>query len=126
MLKAPAGARTYNSADYLANHIAEAPVLILATIRGGDFNQGPILGASVYPAVQNLMLAARALGLGTTLTTLHRLHEEDVKALLGIPDDIETMALIPMGWPKGKFGTPARMPRREGRLLGRLGQRRDR
>ena len=103
-------ARTYSSADYLANHIAEAPVLVLATIKKGMQAYGPTLGASIYPAVQNLMLAARALGLGTTLTTLHKLHEDDVKALLGIPDDVETMALIPIGKPKGKFGTPERLP----------------
>jgi nitroreductase len=106
----PAGARTFSSADYLANHIAEAPVLVLATIKKAMQTIGPTLGASIYPAVQNLMLAARALGLGSTLTTLHKLHEADVKELLGIPEDVETMALIPIGKPKGKFGTPERLP----------------
>ena len=56
------------------------------------------------------MLAARALGLGTTLTTLHKHHDADVKELLGIPDGVETMALIPMGWPTGNFGTGPRRP----------------
>ncbi|MCH8162422.1 MAG: nitroreductase family protein, partial [Chloroflexi bacterium] len=65
---------------------------------------------SIYPAVQNLMLAARALGLGTTLTSLHKLHEAEVKELLGVPEGVDTMALIPLGWPKGKFGKPVRMP----------------
>jgi nitroreductase len=74
------------------------------------FALGPTLGASIYPAVQNLMLAARALGLGTTLTTLHKLHEDDVKKLLGMPDNVETMALIPIGVPTGKFGPPSRLP----------------
>ncbi len=110
MLADPGRARTFSSADYLANHIGEAPVLVLATIKKGMQAFGPTLGASIYPAVQNLMLAARALGLGTTLTTLHKLHEDDVKKLLGIPDDVETMALIPIGKPKGKFGTPERLP----------------
>ncbi len=104
--------RTFDSADHLANHIAEAPVLIFATIQRDMPTSGPslLLGASIYPAVQNLMLAARAIGLGTALTTLHRLHEAEVKELLGIPDGVETMAMIPVGWPKGKFGTPARLP----------------
>lgn len=104
--------RTYDSADYLARHIAEAPALIFATIMRDMPTSGPslLLGASIYPAVQNLMLAARALGLGTALTTLHRLHEAEVKELLGIPDGVETMAMIPVGWPKGKFGTPSRLP----------------
>ena len=110
MLANPAMARTFNSADYLANHLAEAPVLIIATVRKEMFAIGPTLGASVYPAVQNLMLAARALGLGTTLTTLHKFHEQDVKHLLGIPEDVETMALIPVGVPRGTFGTPSRLP----------------
>jgi nitroreductase len=102
-------ARMYRSADYLANHLAEVPVLIIAcqrNIGGADLSAG----ASIYPAVQNIMLAARALGLGTTLTSLHRLHERDVKQLLGIPDDVDTYALIPVGYPRGKFGEPARMP----------------
>ena len=100
--------RLFRSADYLANHLAEVPVLILATQRGAG--QDLSYGASIYPAVQNLMLAARALGLGTTLTTLHRFHEKDVKRLLGIPDDVNTMALIPVGHPRGKFGEPKRVP----------------
>lgn len=103
-------AKTFRSADYLANHMAEVPVLILATIKKEMFAIGPTLGASIYPAVQNLMLAARALGLGTALTTLHKLHEDDVKQLLGIPDDVETMALIPVGRPKGQFGPVRRLP----------------
>jgi nitroreductase len=103
-------ARTFKSADHLANHLADVPVLIIATIKKGMPNVSATLGASIYPAVQNLMLAARAEGLGSTLTTLHKLHEEEVKALLSIPDDTETMALIPIGWPKGKFGTPSRLP----------------
>jgi nitroreductase len=49
------------------------------------------------------MLAARALGLGTTLTTSHRCNEEKVKALLGIPDDINTFCLIPVGYPLGRW-----------------------
>ncbi|MEX2245335.1 MAG: nitroreductase family protein [Dehalococcoidia bacterium] len=107
----PAMARTFRSADHLARHLAEAPVLIIATIRKEmPVTAYPTLGASVYPAVQNLMLAARALGLGTTLTTLHKLHEGEVKELLGIPDDVETMALIPVGRPKGKFAEAARLP----------------
>jgi nitroreductase len=105
----PAAARTFKSADHLANHIAEAPVLIFATVMS---NMASVSGAgpNIFPAVQNLMLAARALGLGTTLTTLHKHHDADVKELLGIPDGVETMALIPLGWPKGNFGTGPRRP----------------
>lgn len=110
ILADPARAKAYKSADHLARNIASVPVLIFATLRMGASNPGIIAGASIYPAVQNLMLAARALGLGTTLTTLHRGHEEDIRKLLGIPDGVETMAMIPIGHPKGKFGVPNRQP----------------
>lgn len=126
MLGNEAMARTFTSADHLANHLAEAPALIIATIKKGMPNVSSTLGASIYPAVQNLMLAARAEGLGTTLTTLHKLHEDEVKTLLGIPDDIETMALIPIGWPKGKFGTPSRLPVEKVVYWDSWGTRRDR
>ena len=119
-------AKTYRSANYLANHMADVPVLVLATIKKEMFAIGPTLGASIYPAVQNLMLAARALGLGTALTTLHKMHEEDVKQLLGIPDDVETMALIPVGRPKGQFGAVNRMPAEKVVYWDGWGQRRER
>jgi len=119
-------ARTYNSADYLARHIADVPVLIIATLRTGPGRVDALAGASIYPAVQNLMLAARALGLGTTLTTLHKFHEADVKQLLGIPDGVETMALIPVGYPRGKFGAAARMPAEKVTYWDRWGSTRER
>jgi len=101
--------RAYRSAQHLAHHLADAPVLIMVTTRGAGFGTSPT-GSSIFPAVQNLMLAARALGLGSTITTLHRIYEADVKKLLAIPDEVETMALIPVGRPRGKFGPPRRLP----------------
>jgi nitroreductase len=67
----------------------------------------------VYGAVQNLFLAARALGLGTTLTTVHRFREPEVRAVLGIPDDVTTWAMIPVGYPLGRWGEAKRRPVRE-------------
>ena len=66
--------------------------------------------ASVYPGVQNLLLAARALGLGATLTTWHLALEQEFKAVLGIPRSVKTFAVIPVGWPRGNFGPVARRP----------------
>ncbi len=109
-MASPTTARTYASADHLANHLAEVPVLIIATINTAGVAPVSTSGASIYPAVQNLMLAARALGLGTTLTTLHRSHEAEVKQLLGVPEGVDTMCLIPLGYPLGKFGPTSRMP----------------
>jgi nitroreductase len=73
-------------------------------------NTGIASGSSIYPAIQNLMLAARALGLGTVLTTLHRQNEGAVRELLGIPENAHTAALIPVGWPVGRFGAGPRLP----------------
>ena len=64
--------------------------------------------ASVYPAIQNFMLAARSLGLGTAMTTLHRIYEDDVRELMGIPERYEVLALLPLGHPTGKWGVAPR------------------
>jgi nitroreductase len=60
--------------------------------------------ASIYPAVQNLLLAARTLGLGANISGWHLFLEPEVKAILGIPADVRTYAVIPVGWPAGRFG----------------------
>jgi nitroreductase len=66
--------------------------------------------ASIYPAVQNLLLAARARGLAATMTTWHLFAEADVKQVLEIPSDVRTYAVIPVGWPLGHFGPVTRRP----------------
>src|SRR5438128_3320995 len=123
----PAG-KMLASARHLGEHLGEAPVLILACI-ALDSGVQPTLttGASIYPAVQNIMLAARALGIGSCITTIHRFRNAQVKDLLGIPADVETAALIPLGYPLGKFGRPPRrsvgevaFADRWGRALGSL------
>jgi nitroreductase len=58
----------------------------------------------VYPGVQNLLLAARAHGLAATLTTWHLALESEFKSVLGIPRNVHTFALVPVGWPRGNFG----------------------
>ncbi|HEY8201273.1 MAG TPA: nitroreductase family protein [Actinomycetota bacterium] len=69
--------------------------------------------ASIYPGVQNLLLTARAKGLGATLTTWHLAFEDEVRAVLGIPRHVHTYALVPIGWPRGRLGTVVRRPARE-------------
>jgi nitroreductase len=69
--------------------------------------------ASVYPGVQNLLLAARAHGLGATLTTWHLALEAEFKAVLGIPRNVHTFALVPVGWPRGNLGPVKRRPAAE-------------
>ena len=107
------------SADYLAAHMGEAPAIIIPCSRAGD-------PASVYPACQNLFLAARALGLGTALTTVHRMKEKEVKAVLDIPDDVHTWAMIPVGYPLGRWGEAVRRPVEETTYWDRYGERRER
>jgi nitroreductase len=66
--------------------------------------------ASVYPSVQNLLLAARANGLGAVITTWHLMLESEFKAVLGIPRNVKTFAIVPVGYPLGRFGEVVRKP----------------
>jgi nitroreductase len=94
--------------DHMAEHLADVPVLlvvcaVLADITSPDANLprvGIVGGASVYPAVQNLLLSAREAGLGAALTTLLIADEERVKDLLEIPDGVAVAAVIALGWPE--------------------------
>jgi len=67
-------------------------------------------GSSIYPAVQNMLLAARALGLGATLTTLHLQFEKEAEAALGLPPNVHSYALLPIGYPMGRFGPVCQVP----------------
>ena len=116
ILSAPAGSlgltpRGFLGAEHLAHHIQEAPVWIFAVLRGAAGATSPRVGSSIYGAVQQLCLAARAYGLGTSLTTLYGGHEEELRELLGLPPDALTMALIPVGYPaQGRWAEPRRRP----------------
>jgi nitroreductase len=121
--------RMMSSGAYLWEHMAEAPVLLVACLRDRPAPPREMLplevqavydqelvytdrirGASIYPAVQNIILACRAIGLGTLITTNHIRCEGEVKALLGIPDGVLTYALMPIGYPEDKFGPVKRRP----------------
>ena len=118
---APGETPVYQAARYLANHFHEVPAMILICVDhsktaaytpGEPFQRGS-QAASIWLAAQNLFLAARALGLGTRLTTTHIQREEEVKALLGLPEYIETVCLTPLGYPRGRFGPTDRLPAAE-------------
>lgn len=107
---------------HLANTIHEAPVHIVVCMHTQlmPFPDGILKGfaaETVYtgsvPAVQNLMLAARAIGLGTCLTTALNLFEGDAKTLLGIPSIYQVVALIPVGYPEREFKRVSRLPSEE-------------
>jgi nitroreductase len=110
------------SVQHLAAHLHEVPVHLIVCIdtagQPPSFNHG----SSIFPAIQNLMLAARGLGIGTVLTTIHHYRDAELKALLGIPDHIVVAALIPMGYPRGTFGAGPRKPLHEVTFLERWGQ----
>ena len=100
--------RMLEAAQYLADHIHEAPVCIVPCLEGA--NPTRTAGSSIYPAVQNMLLAARALGLGATLTTLYLNFEKEVEAALGLPPEVHSYALLPVGYPIGRFGPVRRVP----------------
>ena len=102
---------SFLAAEHLAHHIAEAPVWIFPVLRNAAAARSPRLGSSIYGAVQQLILAARAYGVGTTLTTLYSGHEDEVRELLGLPEDALTMGLLPLGYPaRGRWAQPKRRP----------------
>jgi nitroreductase len=88
------------------------PVLILAGLVRYRAPH-PTEGASIYPACQNLLLAARALGYGGVLTGWHQVVEPELRTLLGIPDDVFLAATITLGRPEGRHGPVRRRPIRE-------------
>ena len=103
---------------------SDVPVLIAvcaARPTTGD-RGGTIMGPSVFPAVQNLLLAAHAKGLGSVLTTLWKSREAEVNEILGIPDDVEVHAIMPLGWPDRKYGRNHRKPMQEVTYRDRYGR----
>ncbi len=101
----PSFDRVRRSADYLAHHFADVPLLLFA------FGQGSS-ESSVYPALWSAMLAARAEGIGTTLTTVLSYNRDTVFDLLGVPadDDWRMYGCVTMGYPTGRWGVAARRP----------------
>jgi len=112
--EAAKGRRNRVAGDYLADHLHEAPVILMfvadpkmMAITDAKLDRISMVGGgSVYTAVQNAMLAARTEGLGCVLTTLHCLAEDEVKSALQIPEDWATLAMVPLGYPVGKGHGP--------------------
>lgn len=130
------------NSGYLWDHLADAPVILVPCLAKREpperaglpevvrarydahlANTLRISGSSIYPAIQNVILACRGLGLGTVITTNHILYEDEVKAVLGIPDTVATFALMPIGWPTRKYGPLTRKPVAEVTFADRWGVR---
>jgi nitroreductase len=124
--------RLMSAGAYLWDHMGDAPVLLLPCGKPQGLPPAATLpnetrekleaaiacrprieAASIYPAVQNIILACRALGLATVITTNHMLYEDEVRQLLEIPGDVNTYALMPIGYPIDKFGPVVRKPLNE-------------
>lgn len=105
--------RMLKSVLWLARHMQEIHALVVPC---HAFDAAPTAAeraaaqSSVFPAVQNLLLAARAQNLGAVLTTYALRRQEAVRAILQLPENIAAYALIPVGWPLGKFGPVTRLP----------------
>ena len=104
----PARRRVLEAAAHLAEHLHEVPVILLACtlkdyppfIQAGSLRASvATVHGSIYPAVQNILLACRALGIGSVITTIHCLFEDELRQKLGIPDNMEISALLPLGFP---------------------------
>ncbi len=132
--------RMMTAGAYLWDHMGDAPVLIVPCIKSNTLParealpadiqdrydelhayQQLIRGASIYPAVQNIILACRALGLATLITTNQLYYEAELRAVLGLPDDMFPCALMPVGWPVGKYGPVTRKPLSEVAFADRWG-----
>ena len=111
----PQTQRVYESASWLAEHLALVPLIAIPCVVGRLPEGAPLVLAasvfgSIYQAVWSFQLALRSRGLGSTFTTLHLLFEEQARKLLGIPEDVMQAALLPVAWTKGSDFKPATRP----------------
>ena len=114
-------AKTARAVQWQVDHFAEIPVLVVACLRQG-VREGrlPLVPmphpaqsgyfGSIYPSVQNLLLAARAMGLGACLITLPLWSVSSVRRMLGLPHNVTPCCIVPLGWPKGRYGPTTRRP----------------
>jgi nitroreductase len=106
--------RIMNAVAWQADHFDDIPVIVVACLRGFRPFWPPIATSSyygsIYPSVQNLLLAARAAGLGAALITLPLWSTFLARRALGLPWNVAPCAVVPLGWPLGKYGPTTRRP----------------
>ena len=112
-------ARQLRALRYQMDHMQDAPYLLLVcgkrdwpfkVAEADRVGLAPPNYGAVYPCVQNILLACRAVGLGAALTTMHQVFEDELHAYLKIPQDYGVVVTMPIGWPMGKFGPVTRTP----------------
>jgi nitroreductase len=105
--------RMIRGANHLATHFDAAPVIVFvcgASIYPPGNPYDAFVPAALYPAAQNLIVAARVYGLGTVFTTFHMMCEPALREILGLPESHRIQVTIPLGWPQGRFGPVVRKP----------------
>jgi nitroreductase len=106
--------RLLDAVQWQADHFADLPVVIVACLRGPRVPFPPLAATSfygsIYPSVQNLLLAARAAGLGAALITLPLWSTFLARRALGLPWSVTPCAVVPLGWPRGRYGPTTRRP----------------
>jgi nitroreductase len=117
--------------QWQVDHFGEIPVLVVACLRGGTrvpYLPNPFVGessyfGSIYPSAQNLLLAARAMGLGASLITMPLWSVTSARKILGLPLSITPCCIVPLGWPRGRYGPTTRKPVEEVAHLDSYGNR---
>jgi nitroreductase len=119
--------RIQKAVQWQADHFDDIPVIVVACLKGVIAPWPPVATTSaygsIYPAVQNLLLAARAAGLGAALITLPLWSKVLARRALGLPWNVTPCAVVPLGWPLGKYGPTSRRPVGELVSLDRYGNR---
>ena len=110
-------AKILRAVQWQVEHFAEIPVVVVACLRGSRAPFVPLppvaessYYGSIYPSVQNLLLAARAMGLGASLITLPLWSTTVVRRILGLPISVQPCCAIALGWPEGRYGPTTRKP----------------
>jgi nitroreductase len=110
-------AKILRAVQWQVDHFSEIPVLVVPCLRGMrvPYVPGPFVGessffGSIYPSVQNLLLAARGMGLGASLITLPLWSVTSARKILGLPLSVTPVCVVPLGWPRGRYGPTTRKP----------------
>lgn len=113
----PEMAKILRAVEWQVEHFTELPVLVVCCLRGGKVPLIPMPAlaesshyGSIYPSVQNLLLSARAMGLGASLITLPLWSTTAARSILGLPMSVNPACVVPLGWPRGRYGPTTRKP----------------